>query len=95
MVVDLVQKLSVSISLETSLPVHASMQLQCIVSVCVFLIVCFSDILCLSLCFSQGETFQHIQDIVVCLLRIINRTVITMGREHALIVSASLSPLSV
>uniref|UniRef100_A0A671UKP2 Dedicator of cytokinesis 2 n=1 Tax=Sparus aurata TaxID=8175 RepID=A0A671UKP2_SPAAU len=41
----------------------------------------------LCLCFSQGETFQHIQDIVVSLLRIINRTVITMGREHALIVS--------
>ncbi|XP_051925750.1 dedicator of cytokinesis protein 2 isoform X1 [Hippocampus zosterae] len=32
-----------------------------------------------------GETFQHIQDIVVSLLGIINQTVITMGREHALI----------
>ncbi|XP_037637082.1 dedicator of cytokinesis protein 2-like isoform X1 [Sebastes umbrosus] len=32
-----------------------------------------------------GETFQHIQDIVVSLLRIINQTVIIMGREHALI----------
>ncbi|KAM9850055.1 dedicator of cytokinesis 2 [Aulostomus maculatus] len=32
-----------------------------------------------------GETFQHVQDIVVSLLRIINTTVITMVREHALI----------
>uniref|UniRef100_A0AAV2MIR7 C2 DOCK-type domain-containing protein n=1 Tax=Knipowitschia caucasica TaxID=637954 RepID=A0AAV2MIR7_KNICA len=36
---------------------------------------------------SVGETFQHIQDIVVSLLTIINRTVISMRREHALIVT--------
>uniref|UniRef100_A0A8C6WZA6 Dedicator of cytokinesis 2 n=1 Tax=Neogobius melanostomus TaxID=47308 RepID=A0A8C6WZA6_9GOBI len=38
-----------------------------------------------------GKTFQHVQDIVVSLLCIINRTVITMGREHKLIVSLQFS----
>uniref|UniRef100_A0A7N6F9H0 Dedicator of cytokinesis 2 n=1 Tax=Anabas testudineus TaxID=64144 RepID=A0A7N6F9H0_ANATE len=52
-----------------------------------FSIILFFFFTSLCVCFSQGETFQHIQDIVVSLLRIINQTVITMGREHALIVS--------
>lgn len=47
----------------------------------------FKNFTLFCLCLSQGDTFQHIQDIVVSLLRIINSTVITMGREHALIVS--------
>uniref|UniRef100_A0A7N6F695 Dedicator of cytokinesis 2 n=1 Tax=Anabas testudineus TaxID=64144 RepID=A0A7N6F695_ANATE len=50
-----------------------------------FSIILFFFFTSLCVCFSQGETFQHIQDIVVSLLRIINQTVITMGREHALI----------
>ncbi|XP_031413970.1 dedicator of cytokinesis protein 2 [Clupea harengus] len=32
-----------------------------------------------------GDTFKHVQAIVTTLLRSINRTVFTMGREHALI----------
>ncbi|KAL4631173.1 dedicator of cytokinesis protein 2 [Arapaima gigas] len=32
-----------------------------------------------------GDTFKHVEDIVTALLRTINQTVITMGREHPLI----------
>uniref|UniRef100_A0A8C9TPR7 Dedicator of cytokinesis 2 n=1 Tax=Scleropages formosus TaxID=113540 RepID=A0A8C9TPR7_SCLFO len=35
----------------------------------------------------QGDTFKHVEDVVIALLRTINQTVITMGREHPLIVS--------
>ncbi|KPP75594.1 hypothetical protein Z043_105149 [Scleropages formosus] len=34
-----------------------------------------------------GDTFKHVEDVVIALLRTINQTVITMGREHPLIVS--------
>uniref|UniRef100_A0AAY4DRV2 Dedicator of cytokinesis 2 n=1 Tax=Denticeps clupeoides TaxID=299321 RepID=A0AAY4DRV2_9TELE len=52
--------------------------------------VCVCVCLIISLLFNQGNTFQHVEDVVVTLLRTINHTVIYMGRDHTLIVSTVL-----
>lgn len=78
MVVLVVEIFVITMSDRRCMSFGRDMQIQCLVVTQVSLTV------------FQAFTYHHIQEIMVQLLRTVNRTVITMGRDHVLIVSRSL-----